>query len=220
MTSSLAIPNTIPADLLSIDGAGLQFNRPPTLEEWQGAHGFLLNCRRASLRWIADSRKVGRENFGDDVVHATEEQLMLDLGDSKAASALEALPARSAGLTDEHLLAIKKRTGTEEGFRKWVRLAEEQKLTVPELVASLKAGRVVRADENRESVNANDKSVGIVTIEGISTSFEMWLRKVQETGFPDGWSDDQLARVKVLLKPMSEAFMAVRETQRQRQEAK
>jgi hypothetical protein len=217
---TLTTPNTIPTDLLAFDGAGITFNRPPTLEEWQQAHGFLLNCRRASLRWIADSRKVGRENFGDDVVRATEEQLMLNLGDSKAASALEALPERSAALSDEHLLVLQKRTGTPEGFREWAEIAETQKLSVAELVASIKAGRVVRADEQRESVNANDKSVGIVTIEGISTSFGMWLRKVEETGFPDGWSDDQLARVKVLLKPMSDAFMAVHEEQRQRQDAK
>ena len=49
-------------------------------------------------------------------------------------------------------------------------------------------------------MNAADKSVGIVTIEGIHQKFLMWQRKV--AGEVTTWDASQLERAIELLKPM------------------
>lgn len=55
----------------------------------------------------------------------------------------------------------------------------------------------------KASLNALDKSSGIVTIEGISAQFDLWLKKVSAVGFPDEWDDQRRARVARLLEPMA-----------------
>jgi hypothetical protein len=191
---------TLPTDNVEITPSGLEFKSQPTVEQWTELHSFLLTCRRASLRWIADSRKAGREYFGDELVTRTEEQLMFDLADDRAATALEKLEFRNNDLTDAHLLVLAKRTKTSDQFDKWSAAATEHKLSPRELDRSIKAGKVVVEDD--DSINANDKSTGIVTIEGVSTMFDMWLRKAEEFGFPEKWDKERLQRVSALLANM------------------
>jgi hypothetical protein len=59
--------------------------------------------------------------------------------------------------------------------------------------------------KKRLSVNANDKSVGILTIEGVAGNFNLWLRKVEAIEF----SPDQLERLEKLLRPMADVHRLV-----------
>jgi hypothetical protein len=55
----------------------------------------------------------------------------------------------------------------------------------------------------QNKLNANDRSVGLVTIESIHMDFLLWHRKVREdAGFPAQWDSRRLAMVKELLAPM------------------
>lgn len=209
------LPTTIPPDLLQIDGAGLKFTRPPTLEEWQGTHSFLLTCRRASLRWIADSRRVGRNEFGEAAVDRLEEQMMLDLGDGRAATALEALPAREPGLNDHHMLVLAKLKEQPDEFARWADAAKEHQLSPRDLARSIHAGTVQKGKS--ASLNADDKSVGIVSIEGISLQFEMWQNKARTGGFPEQWDTPRLLRIQKFLWPFCQAMKAVESALKERE---
>lgn len=52
-------------------------------------------------------------------------------------------------------------------------------------------------------LNANDRSIGLVTIEGVHMSFRLWLRKVREdAGFPNEWDARRLGMLRELLRPI------------------
>ena len=51
-----------------------------------------------------------------------------------------------------------------------------------------------------QSNNAEDKSKGIVTIEGITQSFKLWQRKIIDD--IDNWDEDRLVRALKLIEPM------------------
>ena len=61
----------------------------------------------------------------------------------------------------------------------------------------------VKRKKHTHRLNANDRSVGLVTIEGISMQFNLWLRKVSEDdGFPNQWDASRLEAVRELLRPI------------------
>jgi hypothetical protein len=65
------------------------------------------------------------------------------------------------------------------------------------------AKRKIPAIKKTHRLNADDKSVGLVTIEGVHMQFNMWLRKVTEDdAFPTGWDEERLKKVRELLKPI------------------
>ena len=71
---------------------------------------------------------------------------------------------------------------------------------------SIKAGEVVREplQQDQLRLNANDRSVGLVTIEGVHMQFNLWLKKVREDdGFPGEWDARRLCMVRDLLEPMA-----------------
>lgn len=60
---------------------------------------------------------------------------------------------------------------------------------------------------DRVRLNADDRSVGIVTIEGVHMQFKLWLKKVREDdGFPGEWDDRRLGMVRELIKPIAEVY--------------
>ena len=194
-----------PSDLVKWGLDGLTLLREPTLEEWQQLHYSLSICGKTHQRWMADSRRYGRRFFGDDAVEQWESQLELAMPELKAMDALERMETRQAGLRDEHHLVLAKRCTEEADREKWAAVAAENKLSPVELQLSIEAGEVVRKGEGA-SLNAADKSVGLVTIEGVAMKFELWLRKVKETGFPEDWDDERLSRVADLLSLMVEVY--------------
>jgi len=79
---------------------------------------------------------------------------------------------------------------------------------VAEAEVQLELGLGIEMKEEKPSINAQDKSRGIVTIEGIAQSFSMWERKVApEIG---GWDQDQIKRALDLLEPITRRANALR----------
>lgn len=207
---------TLPEGLCTFSRGALVFNRPPTEHEWEQIGRYVHAARGSSLRWMADWRMEGRRNFGDLTVEQFSRHLQLEFKDLAASEALEALEMRSETLSDEHHIALSKtlpddglskaRAEWQEAAQKWLRIAEDEKLTAKELKMSIKAGEVVRDTPQQESLrlNCNDRSVGLVTIEGVHMQFNLWLRKVTEDdGFPGEWDARRLGMVRDLLAPIA-----------------
>ena len=210
---------TLPEGLCTFARGSLVFTRTPTEHEWEQIGRYVHAARGSSLRWMADWRMEGRRQFGDLVVDQFSRHLQLEFKDLAASEALEALEMRSETLSDEHHIALSKylpddglskaRAEWQEAAQRWLKIAEDENLTPKELKMSIKAGEVVREplQQDQLRLNANDRSVGLVTIEGIHMQFNLWLRKVTEDdGFPGEWDARRLGMVADLLEP----FLSVR----------
>jgi hypothetical protein len=215
---------TLPEGLCTFSRGALTFTRPPSQEEWEQIGRYVHAARGSSLRWMADWRMEGRRQFGDAIVEDTEKHLQLEFKDLKAAEALQALEStRSESLSDEHHIAVSKslpapadglekaRAEWQQKAQQWLEIAEKEGLSPRELQKSIKAGQIVRdSKEEKPRLNVDDRSVGIVTIEGVSMQFNLWLKKVrEEDGFPGGWDSRRLGMVLSLLEPMALAYRDV-----------
>jgi hypothetical protein len=217
MTTTL----TLPEGLCTFSRGALVFTRVPTQEEWEQIGRYVHAARGSSLRWMADWRMEGRRQFGDDVVEEFSKHLQLEFKDLAASEALEALESRSESLSDDHHIALTKalpadglskaRSEWQEAAQRWLRIAEEEGLSPRELQKSIKAGEIVRDEkEEKPRLNANDRSVGLVTIEGVHMQFNLWLKKVtDDDGFPTEWDSRRLKMVRDLLAPIANAHREV-----------
>jgi hypothetical protein len=209
---------TLPTGLCYSDESGrLIFNRTPTQEEWEQVGRYVWIARKYALCWMADWRSAGRRHFGNLTVEQYSKHLQLEFKDIVACEALEALEMRSENLSVDHHVSLvktlpddglsKARKEWQEAAQRWLKIAEEEKLTPKELKKSIAAGAVVRdaPPEEKLRLNANDRSVGLVTIEGVHMQFNLWLKKVREDdGFPTEWDARRLRMVRDLLTPMAD----------------
>lgn len=67
----------------------------------------------------------------------------------------------------------------------------------------------------KSCLNAKDRSVGLVTIEGVHMEFNLWLRKVTEDGFPFSWNESRLKKVESLLRPIVQAYVQTTKTMKE-----
>ena len=208
---------TLPEGLCTFSRGALVFTRTPTQEEWEQIGRYVHAARGSSLRWMADWRREGRRQFGDDVVAEAEKHLQLEFKDLRAAEVLEALEARSEALSDEHHIALSKHLPPPDGLSKareewqekaqeWLLIAEKEGLSPRELQKSIKAGEVVR--DERPASGSGGGGVGVLTLEAIHMDFLRWRSRSVDDGFPGDWQPHQLAKVKDLLEPMAGAFRA------------
>ncbi len=211
---------TLPDGLCTPHKASLQFHRTPTEAEWEQVGRFVYAARSAACRWRADWARLGRREFGDLTVQHYSDRLQMEFPAMKAAEALEAFEIRSDVLSDDHHLAVAKalpdgldkaREEWQQKAQEWLLIAEKEGLSPRELQKSIKAGQVMRdSEEEKPRLNANDRSVGIVTIEGVNMQFNLWLKKVREQdGFPGGWDQRRLGMVLLLLQPMAQVYRDV-----------
>ncbi|MFZ4597802.1 MAG: hypothetical protein ACOYNN_04080 [Terrimicrobiaceae bacterium] len=201
---------SLPPDVAVFSRGALEFLRPPTQEEWSQIGRYVVASRTCSLRWIADWRRCGRREFGDEVVEQEEKQLEMQFKDMKAAEAIEALEGRGAkAASDEHAFVVSQLCASPEEAEDWLQKSEEHDLSALELQRSIKAGKIILDEDAPPRVNARDKSSGLVTIEGIRSQFDLWLKKVEEDGFPEEWDARRLGMVKNLLNPIRETALKV-----------
>lgn len=196
---------TLPEGLCTFSQGALMFTRTPTQQEWEQIGRYVHAARGSSLRWMTDWRMEGRRQFGDAIVLAAEKQLEFEFKDLKAAEALEKLEgSHPSAPSDAHAFVAAKLCANSYDAEEWLERARTEKLTPVELQNSIKAGEVIREEAAKPRLNANDRSVGLVTIEGIHMQFNLWLRKVKEDdGFPDKWDARRLGMVRDLLAPIS-----------------
>lgn len=198
---------SLPVDLVVFSKSRLIFLRPPSEAEWLQLGRYLKATRTVSLRWTADWRREGRSSFGDEVVAAAEGQLELEFRDLRAAEALEGMESRRDGLADAHHFVVAKYARPDEQ-ESWLDLAESEELSPQDLRLSIEAGVVTRA-KFAPKLSGNDKSAGLISIEGIRGQFDLWRNKVSEDGFPDRWDERRLGMVAALLRPMMDVYLEV-----------
>ena len=76
-------------------------------------------------------------------------------------------------------------------------------------IALQQAKRRISTIKKTQRLNASDRSVGIVTIEGIQMQFHLWLRKVTEDdGFPE-WDPHRLDMLSELIRPIAELYSEI-----------
>lgn len=131
-------------EIMSIQG--ITIPNETTKEQWAEIHKTILTAKRASSKWVSQSRKWASERWGIDFVAETEVQLELSLGIDHAAK-----PA---------------------------------------------------------NLNPPDKSRAIVTIEGISQSFQMWQRKM--SGDIEAWDKERCEKALALIEPIAKLASELR----------
>ena len=125
---------------------GLAIPDGTTQEEWLDLHRQIIIAKRASGKWLVQSRNWATDQWGADYAGPAEAQLEFALG--------------------------------------------------------------IEVAEPKPSPNPQDKSRGIVTIEGIAQSFDLWHRKVApEIG---QWGRDKIERALELLEPIARQAEALR----------
>lgn len=125
---------------------GLAIPDGTTQEEWLDLHRQIIIAKRASGKWLVQSRNWATDRWGADYAGPAEAQLELALG--------------------------------------------------------------IETADPKPSPNPQDKSRGIVTIEGIAQSFDLWHRKVApEIG---QWGRDKIERALELLEPIARQAEALR----------
>ena len=193
---------SLPDGVAVFSRGALEFTRTPTSEEWLQIGRYVSASRSCSIRWLSDWRRTGRRNFGDEAVQQAEFQLEMEFKDLKAATAIEALEGSTASAaSDEHAFVVAKYCGDSEQAEKWLKISDENDLSAKELKESILFGSVVRLSE-KKTLNANDNSTGLVTIEGIAAQFALWRKKVEEDGFPTQWDSRRLEMIRDLLAPI------------------
>ena len=80
---------------------------------------------------------------------------------------------------------------------------------VAETEVQLELGLGIETKDKSPTLNPDDKSRAIVTIEGISQSFRLWHRKMGVE--IDSWDRDRLERALELLEPMEKQARTIRE---------
>jgi hypothetical protein len=72
---------------------------------------------------------------------------------------------------------------------------------VAETEVQLELGLGIESKESKPSPNSQDKSRGIVTIEGIAQSYKLWARKVEDE--IEGWDTSRIKRALELIEPIA-----------------
>ena len=102
----------------------------------------------------------------------------------------------------KHASSIWRKEYRKFGARKWdVAFAADSEVQI-----EMDLGLALQDEEPR--VNAADKSIGLVTIEGIAQRFVMWSRKVSDE--MPRWDRDQLTKALELLAPIEKKAAEIR----------
>lgn len=155
------------------DGMRMDISEDISYDQYKIILKVLKDARSKSTIWLADTIRFGTKKFGGDAVSAALEQLQFDMPVVRSAVAIESVPPelRLKGITADHLFELSKAESKTKQV-KWARLASELKLTPVQLRFSMDAGEVVDRNEARKL------GTGVVTIQGIRQSFEIWRLRV------------------------------------------
>jgi len=89
-------------------------------------------------------------------------------------------------------------------LQSWIALQQAKRR-----IDTIKKIQIQRPNANLR-LNANDRSVGLITIEGVRMQFGLWLRKVKEDdGFPDQWDARRLSMLSELIRPIAELYSEI-----------
>jgi hypothetical protein len=170
----LAIVHGQESGLIKATQTELQFNDDISYEQWREILRFVQTARKKAAIYIADCISFGVKKFGRKKVDDALEQLELEATLVKAAIAIGALPIqlRFGNLDGDHYVELIKSGLPRAQKIRWARIASEQGLTPSQLRFSMIEGEVV------DKAAAKALQTGVITIQGIRQSFDIWSRRV------------------------------------------
>ena len=197
--------------IVSCNSVGLVFHGEMTLEQWQQLLALFRRIRNQFHFALADMIAYGRENFGEQQVAETLEQLEFDIQDTLRGAAISTLPhgSRRETLTSEHHYVAAKADLSTASRAGWLKTAEKEKLTALELQHSIEAGQVVKANT---SLAGRGRGTGIATIEGVLFMYKQWERQVSETDPIEDWEPERKRRFLDEVAPLEVRIRRVRES--------
>ena len=88
-------------------------------------------------------------------------------------------------------------------LQSWIALQQAKRR-----IDTIKKIQIQRPNANLR-LNANDRSVGLTTIQGVHMQFHLWLRKVTvDAGFPE-WDPHRLGIISELIRPIAELYSEI-----------
>lgn len=156
------------------DTGAIEFADDLTFEQWKIGLRLVRIIRRKAAIAVAEYIAIGIKKWGRKQVDESLEQLELELTLVKTAVAVNSVPRELIfeNLNDEHFVEISRANLPRAKAIKWARIAMEQRLTPAQLRLSIVHGEVVDREATRLL------STGMITIQGIRQSFDIWYRRV------------------------------------------
>lgn len=152
----------------------LQLAEDTSYEQWRYVLKHIQITRKQAAVYIADCIAFGVKKWGRKKVDEALEQLELEATLVKTAYAITTIPLelRFDNLDGEHYVELSKSGIPKAQKIRWARIASEQHLTPSQLRFSIIEGEVV------DRAAAKAMQTGVLTIQGVRQSFDVWVRRV------------------------------------------
>jgi len=130
---------------------------------WKKAHIYMADCIKYGIK------KWGREKVDDALVQLELETMLV-----KAGFTITSVPVqmRFKNLVGDHYVELVRSGISKPQKIRWARIASEQRLTPSQLRFSIVQGEVV------DRAATKMLQTGVITVQGIRQSFEIWARRV------------------------------------------
>lgn len=170
----LAVVHGETSGIFKATDTGLQFAEDTSFEQWRYVLKHIQITRKKAAIYVADCIAFGVTKWGRKKVDETLEQFELEATLVKAAIAINTIPLelRFSNLDGDHYVELA-RSGIPRAQKiRWARIASEQGLTASQLRFSIIEGEVV------DRAAAKAMQTGVLTIQGVRQSFDVWARRV------------------------------------------
>jgi hypothetical protein len=143
-------------------------------EQWREILKFIQSTRKKAAIYVADCIAFGIAKWGRKKVDEALEQLEFEATLVKTAIAITTIPLelRFGNLDGDHYVELAKSGIPKAQKIRWARIASEQNLTASQLRFSIIEGEVV------DRAAAKAMQTGVLTIQGVRQSFDVWVRRV------------------------------------------
>lgn len=162
------------ADIFTFAEDGIVIRDNLSWEEYQNGLRFFKGASEKIKLGFSQYTAYGNAKFGDKMVQAAFAQLEFNMPDVKEAVLIASVPMeiRHPNLTCAHYSVLAKAKLTKPQLKKWAKVAVAQQLEPSTLKASIEAGEVV------PKAVAQQRTHGLLTVNGIKGEFDIWLTRV------------------------------------------
>lgn len=170
----LAVVQGETSGLIRTAGNECKLAEDMSYEQWRILLKFIQDTRKKAAIYIADCIAFGVAKWGRKKVDEALEQLEFEATLVKTALAITTMPLelRFDHLVGEHYMELAKSGIPKAQKIRWARIASEQHLTPSQLRFSIIEGEVV------DRAAAKAMQTGVLTIQGVRQSFDVWVRRV------------------------------------------
>jgi hypothetical protein len=152
----------------------MRLSEDMSYDQWREVLRMIRQTWKKASIYMADCLSYGIKKWGRQKVDDALEQLELEVSLIKPALVITAVPVqmRFENLTGDHYVELI-RSGIPKAQKiKWAKIASDQRLTPSQLRYSIAEGEVV------DRAATKMLQTGVITVQGIRQSFEIWLRRV------------------------------------------